>query len=71
MIDSVKIVRHLGDLETNRSGWTKELNLVDWGSGETYDIRPWSPDHTKCGKGVTLTSLGLLELARLVSAEVS
>ncbi|KLU63672.1 hypothetical protein DEAC_c44110 [Desulfosporosinus acididurans] len=39
-------------------------DLVDWVKGMTfwndkelkYDIREWSSDHSKMGKGVTLTS---------------
>ena len=37
-------------------GWTKELNRVSFnGAPAKYDIRTWSPDHTKMGKGITLT----------------
>ena len=35
----------------------KELNRVSFnGAPAKYDIRTWSPDHTKMGKGITLTS---------------
>ena len=38
-------------------GWTKELNRVSFnGAPAKYDIRTWSPDHTKMGKGITLTN---------------
>jgi len=34
----------------------KELNLISWNEREPkYDIREWSPDHEKMGKGVTLS----------------
>ena len=33
-------------LSENDKGWTKELN----------DIRTWSPDHSKMGKGITLSN---------------
>ena len=37
-------------------GWKKELNLISWNDGEPkYDVRDWSPNHEKMGKGVTLT----------------
>ncbi|WEV60511.1 YdbC family protein [Streptococcaceae bacterium ESL0729] len=44
-------------LSENDKGWTKELNRVSWNGGQAkYDIRTWSPDHTKMSKGVTLTN---------------
>ncbi|MEE3482374.1 MAG: PC4/YdbC family ssDNA-binding protein [Lachnospiraceae bacterium] len=52
------MTQHLGDLSTpSEKGWTKERNLVSWNGGAPkYDIRDWSEDHTKMGKGVTLTA---------------
>lgn len=51
--------------ERNDKGWRKELNLVSWNNKEPkYDIRDWNEDHSKCGKGVTLT---YEELALMVS----
>ena len=52
-----EIRRRLGVLSTNeRSGWTKEANLISWNGGpEKLDIRDWSPDHSKMAKGITLT----------------
>ena len=44
-------------LSENDKGWTKELNRVSFnGAQAKYDIRSWSPDHTKMGKGITLTN---------------
>ncbi|OFI47063.1 hypothetical protein BG262_01675 [Floricoccus penangensis] len=44
-------------LSENEKGWTKELNRVSWnGAPAKYDIRSWSPDHTKMGKGITFTN---------------
>ena len=43
-------------LSESSKGWTKELNLISWNDREPkYDIREWSPDGTKMGKGVTLS----------------
>ncbi len=43
-------------LSESPKGWTKELNLISWNDkAPKYDIREWSPDHTKMGKGITLT----------------
>lgn len=51
-----EIVQVIACLETEASGWTKELNLISWGGREPkYDIRSWSPDRKKMGKGVTLS----------------
>lgn len=51
-----EIIKHLGVLSESSKGWKKELNLVSWNNNEPkYDIREWSPDHTKMGKGITLS----------------
>lgn len=51
-----EIIKHLGVLSESSKGWKKELNLISWNDNEPkYDIREWSPDHTKMGKGVTLS----------------
>ena len=51
-----EIVESLGILSENAKGWTKELNKVSWNEREPkYDLREWNPDHTRMGKGITLT----------------
>ena len=51
-----EIVETLGVLSENAKGWTKELNLIKWNdNAPKYDLRDWSPDHDRMGKGVTLT----------------
>ena len=53
---SFEIVEHIGVLSTGSKGWNKELNLVSWNGREPkYDIREWSAEHDKMGKGVTLS----------------
>lgn len=53
---SFEIVEHIGVLSTGSKGWAKELNLVSWNGREPkYDIREWSPEHDKMGKGLTLS----------------
>ena len=53
---SFEIVEHIGVLSTGSKGWTKELNLISWNGRESkYDLREWSPEHDKMGKGVTLS----------------
>lgn len=50
-----EIVEHLGVINKNDSGWTKELNIVSWNAQTPkYDIRDWDPDHERMGRGITL-----------------
>ena len=52
-----EIEEHLIVLSENDKGWRKELTRVSWnGSPAKFDIRQWSPDYSKMGKGVTLTN---------------
>lgn len=51
------IVKEIGVLSTSRTGWNREINLVSWNDGKPkLDIRDWSPDHSKMGKGISLTN---------------
>jgi hypothetical protein len=51
-----EITKEIGMLSESPKGWRKELNMVSWnGNQAKYDIRDWSPDHEKMGKGVTFT----------------
>ena len=51
-----EIVKEIAVLSTSDSGYTKEINLISWNGKEAkYDIRSFSPNREKCGKGVTLT----------------
>lgn len=63
-----EIVRKIGVLSTSASGWAKELNLVSWNDREPkYDLRDWSADGSKMGKGVTLSREELLALRELLN----
>ena len=63
-----EIVEELGVLSENNKGWRKELNLISWNDGEPkYDVRDWSPEHEKMGKGVTLTKEEAKQLYILLS----
>jgi len=62
------IVKNIGVLSTAGSGWTKELNLISWNERDAkYDLRDWSPDRAKMGKGVTLSREELLALKELLN----
>ena len=51
-----EIVKEIAVLSTSESGYTKEINLISWNGKEPkYDIRSFSPNREKCGKGITLT----------------
>lgn len=64
---SFKINKHLGVIG-QKNTWTTELNLVSWaGKPEKYDIRSWSNDHEKMGKGSTFTKEELIALKNLLN----
>ncbi len=64
-----EIKDNLAVLSESAKGWTKELNLVSWNDKEAkYDIREWSPDHDKMGKGVTLTVEELKKLKEILNS---
>jgi len=64
---SYEVIEEIGILSTSGSGWTKELNLISWnGRPPKFDIRDWSPDHEKMGKGVTLTNDDIKVLKELL-----
>ena len=51
-----EILEHLAQLSTNSKGWSKELTSVSWNERDPkYDVREWSPDYSKMGKGLTFT----------------
>jgi len=62
-----EIVKKIGLLSQSEKGWAKELNLVSWNGREPkYDIRTWSPDGQKMGKGVTISVEELAALKELL-----
>lgn len=63
-----EIKEEIGVLSENAKGWKKELNLISWNDGEPkYDVRDWSPDHEKMGKGITLSKEEAKQLYILLS----
>lgn len=61
-----EIVKEIAVLSTGDSGYTKEINRISWNGKEPkYDIRSFSPNREKCGKGVTLTET---EVGKLLAA---
>ena len=68
MVDiKFEIKETVGVLSESAKGWTKELNLVSWNDREPkYDIREWSPEHDKMGKGVTMSKEELKALKQVL-----
>ena len=63
-----EIIKQIGILSKTEKGWAKELNLISWNDRDAkYDIREWSPDREKMGKGVTLSKEELLALKELLN----
>ena len=51
-----EIVEKIAVLSESSKGWKKELNLIKWNDRDAkFDIREWSPDGSKMGKGITLS----------------
>ena len=58
------IIQKIAVLSQRPRGWERQLNLISWNDGEPkYDIRDWSPDGTRMGKGISLSAeeLGALK----------
>ena len=65
---SFEIVENVGIVSEGKGGWKLELNLVSWGGRPAkYDLRSWSPDHQKMGKGSTLSKEELVALKDLLN----
>ncbi len=62
-----EVVKTYGSLSESSKGWKKEIKLISWNQKEPkYDIREWSPDGEKMGKGVTLSKEELVNLKALL-----
>lgn len=65
-----EIVEELGILSESANGWRKEVNLVSWNEREPkYDIRDWSPDHTRMSKGLTFSNEEIKILLEILKDE--
>ena len=65
-----QIYAQIAALSDPNNGWTKELNLVSWNKREpVYYIRAWTEDHSRCGKGVTLTAGEMRRLKEALQAK--
>ena len=65
-----EITERIGVLSESAKGWTKELNKVSWNEREPkYDLREWNPDHSRMGKGITLTDEEVETLKAILNGE--
>ena len=65
---SFSIEKNLGVISQGKGGWNLELNFVSWGGRPAkHDIRSWSADHEKMGKGITLTQEEAVALKNLLN----
>jgi hypothetical protein len=66
-----EIIKEAGVISENKSGWQKKLCLISWNGGTPkYDIRDWSPDGEKMGKGITLTEEEFQKLISIAKEEL-
>ena len=67
-----EIVKEIAVLSASDSGYTKEINLISWNGREPkYDIRSFSPNREKCGKGITLNADEAAALLKAFQKEVN
>ena len=54
---SYEVVEEIATIgEPTPSGWSTQLNLVSWNGKEPkLDIRSWNEDHSRMGKGISLS----------------
>jgi len=63
-----EIIKRIGVLSKSDSKWTKEMNFISWNEDDAiYDIREWSPDRKKRGKGITLSKEELSALKDMLA----
>lgn len=64
-----EIIKTLGVLSEGSRGWQREINLVSWnGRKPKLDVRDWSPDHQRMGKGLTFSREELKKLNDFVNS---
>ena len=67
-----EIVKEIAVLSTGDSGYTKEINLISWNGKEPkYDIRSFSANREKSGKGITLNADEAAALLKALQKELN
>lgn len=63
------ITHHIGVLSEGNKGWKREINLVSWNErSPKVDIRDWDENHSKMGKGITMTFDELIDLKDILDS---
>lgn len=63
-----EIKETIGVLSESAKGWKKELNIISWNDREPkYDVREWSQERDKMGKGITFSIDELKVLKRILN----
>lgn len=63
-----EITEEIAVISEGSKGWNKELNLVSWNDREPkYDLRDWSIDKQKMGKGITLSKDEIIALRKTLN----
>lgn len=64
---SYDVKKHIGVLSKSANGWTKEINYVAWNGGAPrYELRSWSPNRVRMGKGIALSFDELMALRAML-----
>lgn len=64
-----EILENVGTISSGSKGWNKEVNFISWNDRDPkFDIRDWSDDHSKMGKGISLTKEELIALRDLLNS---
>jgi hypothetical protein len=59
-----EVIKEYGVIGEGSKGWTKQVNMISWnGRAPKIDIRDWSEDRSKMGKGLTLSEKEAAALA--------
>ncbi len=67
-----EIVEHIGVLSESAKGWKTELNLVSWNDREPkYDLRNWSENHERVGKGIALSKEEIVKLKEILNTKIT
>jgi hypothetical protein len=62
------VLESLGTLSEAENGWKKELTVVSWNDREPkFDIRSWSPQKERMGRGITFSKEEIISLKELLS----
>lgn len=66
-----EIVEHIGVISETGKGWKTELNLVSWNDREPkYDLRNWSENNERMGKGIALSKDEVIKLKEILNNKI-